>query len=205
MRRRRDLPPKTPWNAKGAGTLSDPRPGTARVLEGHTRPRLSALLQFGSELTQLRAVFTGVVPAEQQLAPGGEYGANLGSSPAAVAAVGSGQLGAGERGCSHESLPPSRHRGFRCPLTKLRPLRIWLVRGARWLHSLRRRGGSQCSRGRGDPRHFRFTHSSAWRIRPNASFCGSTSLSAVVATVSDQDFWPPKDPGCSKRWGAHGH
>jgi hypothetical protein len=43
---------------------------------------------------------------------------------------------------------------FRCPLTKLRPQRPWPVRGARWLHSDRRFGDSQCSRVRGDSRHY---------------------------------------------------
>ena len=64
----------------------------------------SALLNLSSEFAQLLTVRASVVPAEQQLAPGREQSANLGSSPAAVAAVGSGQLGAGEC-CSHDESP----------------------------------------------------------------------------------------------------
>ena len=64
----------------------------------------SALLNLSSEFAQFLTVRPGVVPAEQQLAPGRENSANLGSSPAAVAAVGSGQLGAGEC-CSHDGSP----------------------------------------------------------------------------------------------------
>ncbi|ASO19225.1 hypothetical protein FHR81_001492 [Actinoalloteichus hoggarensis] len=53
-----------------------------------------------------------VVAAEEQLATRGEDGANLGCRPAAVAAVCSGELGAGERSC-HVASPSVPGRGFR--------------------------------------------------------------------------------------------
>jgi hypothetical protein len=59
--------------------------------------RLS-LLQVGFQLTQALLVLPGVVTAEEEFAAGGKDCSYLRCGSAAVAAVSSGQVGAGERG-----------------------------------------------------------------------------------------------------------
>jgi hypothetical protein len=55
------------------------------------------LLELGLQLTKALLVLPGVVAAEEELAAGGKDGPYLGSRAATVAAVCSGQVGAGER------------------------------------------------------------------------------------------------------------
>src|ERR1044072_5840933 len=62
-----------------------------------------ALLDVCLQLAQPLLVLAGVVAAEQELAPGGENGSDLRGSSAPVAAVGSGQIGAGECGVHGKS------------------------------------------------------------------------------------------------------
>ena len=127
---------------------------TTKRCPRRTRPRghlclcaaLPFVLQLCFHLTQTSFELAGVVPAEQQLPAGRQYGAKFGSGPAAVAAVGGGQLGAGERS-RHRDLPPSRRRNSRRPRSCCD--HRWPTgggAGARWLHSCRRAAVRQCSR-----------------------------------------------------------
>ena len=72
--------------------------------------RSAARLDVHLHLAELVRVRLGVVPAEQQLAALGEYGTDLRSRAATVAAVGGGQLGPGQGSWLHSGLPPSRRR-----------------------------------------------------------------------------------------------
>ena len=67
------------------------RPAMSRPVKG----ALGLRKDLDGELAQLGFVGPGVVAAEEQLTPGGEYRARLSSSPAAVTSVGESESGPG--------------------------------------------------------------------------------------------------------------
>jgi hypothetical protein len=86
-----------------------------RLCAGWSDLRLP-LLQVCFQLAQALLVLAGVVPAEEELAPGGKDGTDLSCGAAAVATVSGGQVGAGERGVHGRSpsVPASGWPGAVC-------------------------------------------------------------------------------------------
>ncbi len=114
----------SPALSSGSGQPNGRHPrGGHRPLGTEWQGPESALLELGRQLTQAVGVRTGVMPAEQQLSSGGKYGANLCGGAAAVAPIGSGELGAGERRCRHRSSPSVPVPGWPRYLCRLRSRR----------------------------------------------------------------------------------
>ena len=100
-----------PGGLPGVAPPEKPRSEAVRAFREHTSPRAIdrsgrwlSLLEVCFQLAKALLVLPGVVAAEEEFAAGGKDGPHLGGCSAAVAAVSSCQVGAGER-CVHGDSP----------------------------------------------------------------------------------------------------